>query len=161
MDDLTKEMAAEVLGVPFVEDGPTPKGCAPSDENATCRVPQSFLNQALVPQSGRGMPNPNGTALRRAVREGRQDRDLPARPAERIHPDDGQPSSPTCAKRRRRSQDPVPGAADRRGWERALVEERVRDLMLGDNPTVAPYAKTGEVHLRVTARAGRNPKRTP
>ena len=25
--------------------------------------------------------------------------------------------------------------------------------MQGDNPTVAPYAKTGEVHLRVTARA--------
>jgi nicotinamide-nucleotide amidase len=33
----------------------------------------------------------------------------------------------------------------------SLVEERVRDLMASENPTVAPYAKTGEVHLRITA----------
>jgi nicotinamide-nucleotide amidase len=39
------------------------------------------------------------------------------------------------------------------GMGEAMVEDRVKDLMAGDNPTVAPYAKTGEVHLRVTARA--------
>ena len=33
------------------------------------------------------------------------------------------------------------------------VEDRVRDLGAGDNPTLAPYAHTGEVHLRLTARA--------
>jgi nicotinamide-nucleotide amidase len=35
----------------------------------------------------------------------------------------------------------------------SLVEEQVKDLMQSDNPTVAPYAKLSEVHLRVTARA--------
>ncbi|MDR3690359.1 MAG: competence/damage-inducible protein A [Fimbriimonas sp.] len=39
------------------------------------------------------------------------------------------------------------------GLGESLVEERVRDLMDGENPTVAPYAQTAECHLRVTARA--------
>ena len=39
------------------------------------------------------------------------------------------------------------------GIGESTVEERVRDLIAGTNPTVAPYAKTGEVHLRLTARA--------
>jgi nicotinamide-nucleotide amidase len=34
-----------------------------------------------------------------------------------------------------------------------MLEEQLRDLMHDANPTVAPYAKTGEVHLRITARA--------
>lgn len=39
------------------------------------------------------------------------------------------------------------------GMGESHVEERVRHLMDGDNPTVAPYAHPGEVHLRLTARA--------
>ena len=39
------------------------------------------------------------------------------------------------------------------GVGESSVEEQVKDLMDDPNPTVAPYAKTGEVHLRVTARA--------
>lgn len=39
------------------------------------------------------------------------------------------------------------------GMGESQVEELVRSLMDGGNPTVAPYAHPGEVHLRVTARA--------
>jgi nicotinamide-nucleotide amidase len=39
------------------------------------------------------------------------------------------------------------------GMGESLVEERVAHLMKGDNPTLAPYAHPGEVHLRMTARA--------
>ncbi|AIE85942.1 competence/damage-inducible protein A [Fimbriimonas ginsengisoli] len=39
------------------------------------------------------------------------------------------------------------------GMGESHVEERVRALMDAENPTVAPYAHTGEVHLRITARA--------
>jgi nicotinamide-nucleotide amidase len=35
----------------------------------------------------------------------------------------------------------------------SAVEERTRTLMEAENPTVAPYAHLGEVHLRLTARA--------
>ncbi len=39
------------------------------------------------------------------------------------------------------------------GLGESTVEERIRDIGHGENPTVAPYAHTGEVHLRLTARA--------
>jgi nicotinamide-nucleotide amidase len=38
------------------------------------------------------------------------------------------------------------------GMGESHVEDLVRDLMDAENPTVAPYAHTGEVHLRLTAR---------
>jgi nicotinamide-nucleotide amidase len=39
------------------------------------------------------------------------------------------------------------------GVGESLTEDAVKDLMLSSNPTVAPYAKLGECHLRITARA--------
>jgi nicotinamide-nucleotide amidase len=33
------------------------------------------------------------------------------------------------------------------------AEKKIESLMASDNPTVAPYAQTGEVHLRITAKA--------
>lgn len=39
------------------------------------------------------------------------------------------------------------------GMGESVVEEAVRDLIHGTNPSVAPYAKPGEVHLRITALA--------
>ncbi|HMS54230.1 MAG TPA: competence/damage-inducible protein A [Fimbriimonadaceae bacterium] len=39
------------------------------------------------------------------------------------------------------------------GIGESMVEERLRDLMQADNPTIAPYAKPGEVHLRISALA--------
>ncbi len=40
------------------------------------------------------------------------------------------------------------------GIGEASVQERLTDLMAGENPTIAPYAKLAEVELRLTARAG-------
>ncbi len=34
----------------------------------------------------------------------------------------------------------------------SVVEDRLKDLLASTNPTIAPYAKPGEVHLRLTAR---------
>ena len=39
------------------------------------------------------------------------------------------------------------------GIGESTVEEMVKDLMNGENPTVAPYAQPAECHLRVTAKA--------
>jgi nicotinamide-nucleotide amidase len=39
------------------------------------------------------------------------------------------------------------------GMPEATVAELVADLLQGENPTVAPYAKPGEVHVRITASA--------
>ncbi len=156
MDDLTKEMVAEVLGDGFVED--TAHSQWLRDRYAkmgVSRPPESVVKQALVPRHGRGIPNPNGTALGALFdKDGKIAICLPGPPNELI---------PMC------EQTVEPYLRERTAGERlviqsrtlrviglgeSLVEERVRDLMLADNPSVAPYAKTGEVHLRVTARAG-------
>jgi nicotinamide-nucleotide amidase len=39
------------------------------------------------------------------------------------------------------------------GQGESTVEAQIRDLMDSDSPSVAPYAHTGEVHLRLTAKA--------
>jgi nicotinamide-nucleotide amidase len=39
------------------------------------------------------------------------------------------------------------------GIGESMVEAKIRRLIDGANPSVAPYAKLGEIHLRVTARA--------
>ncbi len=40
------------------------------------------------------------------------------------------------------------------GIGESLLESKVEDLLKGANPTVAPYASTGEARLRITAKAG-------
>ncbi len=88
-DDLTKEVVAEVLGDTFVEDAAHTKWL---QDRAALRgwqnLPPSFAKQALVPVHGRGIPNPQGTALGALFEKGRQDRHLPAGAAERADPDD-------------------------------------------------------------------------
>jgi len=39
------------------------------------------------------------------------------------------------------------------GMGESMVEQKLGELTAGDRPTVAPYAKPGEVHLRLTAKA--------
>src|SRR5437879_11240677 len=38
------------------------------------------------------------------------------------------------------------------GEGESAVEERIKDLLQQTEPTIAPYAKLGEVHLRLTAK---------
>ena len=155
MDDLTKEMAAEVLGVSLVED---PEHAAWlrgfSRERGWAEPPASFTKQALVPQSGRGLPNPNGTALGALFEtNGKAVLCLPGPPNELV-PMAEQSVEPYLRERTSGERQVIRSRTLRVvGAGESLVEERVRDLMQGANPTVAPYAKTGEVHLRVTARA--------
>ena len=155
MDDLTKEMAAEVLAVPLVEDAAHAEWLAGlGRERGWPQVPESFAKQALVPQSGRGLPNPNGTALGALFeKSGKVVICLPGPPNELI-PMAEQSVEPYLREKTAGRRSVIRSRTLRIvGMGESSIEERVRDLMLASNPTVAPYAKTGEVHLRVTARA--------
>jgi len=44
------------------------------------------------------------------------------------------------------------------GYGESVVEERIRDLIHGSNPSVGTYAKADGVHLRLTARAATEPE---
>jgi len=154
-DDLTKEMVAEVLGDTFVEDAAHTKWL---QDRATLRgwgnLPPSFAKQALVPVHGRGIPNPQGTALGALFEmSGKIAICLPGPPNELI-PMTNQSVEPYLSGKTSGSRSVIQSRTLRiAGMGESLVEEKARDLMASDNPTVAPYAKTSEVHLRITARA--------
>ncbi len=154
-DDLTKEAVADVLGDVFVEDE---AHAAWLQERSTGRgwgnLPPSFWKQALVPKHGRGIANPTGTALGALFeRDGKIAICLPGPPNELI-PMTEQSVEPYLREKTSGERTVLVSRTLRiAGMGESMVEERTRDLMASSNPTVAPYAKTGEVHLRITARA--------
>lgn len=156
MDDLTKEAVAEELGVPLIPD---PEQLARLRDIAAGRedIPDSFFGQALAPQAPHGyaIPNPNGTAPGVWIEAaGKIAICLPGPPNELI---------PMM------QESVVPQIAARLGGGRSVIRSRVlhivgigesrieemtRDLLLSENPTVAPLAGLAECKLRITARAG-------
>ncbi len=154
-DDLTKEAVADVLGDVFVEDE---AHAAWLRERSVGRgwgtLPESFWKQALVPKSGRGIPNPTGTALGALFeKDGKIAVCLPGPPNELI-PMTEQSVEPYLRERTSGERTVLVSRTLRiAGMGESVVEDQAGDLMTSDNPTVAPYAKTGEVHLRITARA--------
>ena len=154
-DDLTKEVVAEVLGDTFVEDTAHTQWL---QERASLRgwqdLPPSFAKQALVPAHGRGIPNPQGTALGALFEIGGKIAICLPGPPNELIPMTNQSVEPYLTEKTSGSRSVILSRTLRiAGMGESVVEERAKDLMASDNPTVAPYAKTGEVHLRITARA--------
>ena len=154
-DDLTREVVAAALNVPLRYDAEHRARLAEMAKQRNWDVmPPSFLKQAQIPSAGRGIPNPNGTALG-AIFEtnGKIAICLPGPPSELIPMLDAS-VEPYLLRRTAGTRTTIHSRVMRViGIGEPAAEERVKDLIAGTNPTVAPYAKTGEVHLRVTARA--------
>lgn len=152
MDDITRDVLSEVTGVPLVFSEEIAGQLREFFERRGRTLLESQLRQAYVPSRGRALPNPNGTAPGLLF-------DIPPKLAIALPGPPGE-FIPIL------ENEVLPFLRERTGGEvihsrvvrvcglgEAMVEDRVKDLMTGDNPTVAPYAKTSEVHLRVTARA--------
>ncbi|MGI4791785.1 MAG: competence/damage-inducible protein A [Janthinobacterium lividum] len=154
-DDLTKEMVAEVLGDTFIEDAAHSQWLR---DRVSVRgwqdLPPSFWKQALVPLHGRGIPNPQGTALGALFEIGGKIAICLPGPPNELIPMTQQSVEPYLSEKTSGSRTVIQSRTLRIvGIGESLVEEKAQDLMQSSNPTVAPYAKTGEVHLRITARA--------
>jgi len=155
MDDLTKEISAEVLGVTLVVDPDIKQRLLDFSARRAIALPDSFLKQALVPaDGGYPLPNPNGTAPGMLVeRGGKTIICLPGPPNELI-PMVEQSVVPYIAEKSGDKRSVIKSRILRIiGVGESLAEDAVKDLTLSANPTVAPYAKLGECHLRITARA--------
>lgn len=151
-DDLTKEAAADVLGMGLRMDDHSMnrievyfagRGLAMTDNNR---------KQALVPEGGIAVDNENGTAPGLILeKDGKRVILLPGPPNELI-PMFENSIVPYL-------NELEPGTIYSRTVKLCGVGESKAETMIADllaaqsNPTIAPYAKTGEVHLRVTARA--------
>lgn len=153
-DDLTKEAAAAVLGLDLVEDTHTRARIEEYFKNGIHSVPtDNNWKQALVPEGARVIDNHNGTAPGLILKSSDNKTVilLPGPPNE-LYPMFEQDIRPYLSKM-------TPEVIYSRtvkigGMGESYVAHEIDDMLRSQtNPTIAPYAKTGEVHLRVTARA--------
>ena len=153
-DDLTKETVAQVCARRLTEDAGSLSRIEEYFRERGLRMTDNNRKQALVPEGALVVDNDNGTAPGLILeKDGKRIILLPGPPNELI-PMFEKKIAPYLL-----SLDPDgPSVIYSRtvkicGLGESGVEAMITDLEALSNPTVAPYAKTGEVHLRVTARA--------
>lgn len=169
-DDLTKETVAEVLGRKLVMDehsrerildyfnrvqyqnvGKASDGKA-MESKAFAKITDNNWKQALMIENCIVVDNDNGTAPGYIVEEGeKRILLLPGPPSEMI-PMFDHAMFPYLKKLQNKVY--VSKMVKVCGIGESLAETMLLDLIQGQsNPTIAPYAKSGEVHFRVTASA--------
>jgi nicotinamide-nucleotide amidase len=150
-DDITVAVLADVMGEPLQERAAVREHLEAYFARRQRAMAASNLKMALFPPSAELIPNPAGTAFGLAVScQQALVVCFPGVPIE-LH-------TMWQAWARPRLQARATGVIESVllryvGIGEAQLAERVADLLEAENPTVAPYAGDGEVHLRVTARA--------
>ena len=152
-DDLTVAAVADALGLPMERN-----------EEAWTHVQEFFRRrnrpltsqqqkQAMMPRGARMIPNTRGSAPGVIVEhEGKTLIFTPGVPREMKGMIEDH-VVPYLRARGLAGSDVIRSRILRVALGESIVEDRVRDLMRGGtNPTIAPYAHTGECHLRITAR---------
>ena len=148
-DDLTKEIVADALGLPLVEDVAQMASIEGFFLRRGLPLGESNKKQAMVPQGCTVLYNENGTAPGCFIRHGEKAVALLPGPPRELTPMLERSLLPLLA--------PFGSGV--------IVSHYVRTVRLGEsrmaelagafldmeNPTVAPYAKEGEAYLRVSA----------
>lgn len=151
-DDLTKETAAKVLGRNLYLHEPSKEAIAAFFRKRGIEITENNWKQAMVPEGCIVLDNPNGTAPGMIIEDnGRHVVLMPGPPGEMI------PMFENAVMPYLNSLQPgiiYSQTVKVCGVGESKVESMIEDLIREQsNPTIATYAKTGEVHLRVTARA--------
>lgn len=151
MDDLTRECIAEALGDTLSRDADYEASLRKWFADRNYPFTENNAKQADVPASGRMIPNPNGTAPGLLCeKDGRIVIAMPGPKGE---------FNPMAEGYVRTFLSQLGGGVIHSrvlrviGIGESKAETLLADLMEAANPTVAPYAHTGEVHLRITAQA--------
>ena len=152
-DDLTKEVCAEVMGFPLVEDTHTHERIEEYFRNNIYKViPDNNWKQAIVPAGCIVLDNDNGTAPGLILEKYGKSAILLPGPPNELYPLFMNQVFPYLQKLQpeviRSQMVKICGVGE------SQVEDKILDLIdKQQNPTIATYAKTGEVHIRVTAKA--------
>ena len=151
-DDLTKETAAKVCGRPLYLHEPSKKAIEKFFADRGTEPTENNWKQAMLPQGAIVMENHNGTAPGAIIEtESARVILLPGPPNE-LYPMFEESAAPYLASLN--SQALSSTTVKICGVGESKAETMVKDLIDGQtNPTIATYAKTGEVHIRVTAGA--------
>lgn len=152
-DDITKEVTARLFSRELYEDAHTKERIAGYfRQMKTAGVTENNWKQALVPEGAIVVDNHNGTAPG-LIMEGEEKTAilLPGPPNE-LKPMFEEAIAPYLNKLQ--PEGIYSKMIKLCGIGESKAETMITDLMEAQtNPTIAPYAKTGEVHLRVTAKA--------
>ena len=151
-DDLTKETAAKAFNVELVMDEEAKNNIVTILTNRGIDITNNNFKQPLVPKGSIVLYNKNGTAPGIIMEEaGKVVIMLPGPPNEFVPMVDDQ-VVPYFLKKG--TNDVIYSRVVKLvGVGESKVAEEISDLIAMTNPTVATYAKTGEVHIRVTASA--------
>lgn len=151
-DDLTKETAAKVCKKKLIEDENTKKRIKNYFARTKRKPSDNNWKQALVPEGAIVVDNDNGTAPGIIMEiDGKTIILLPGPPNELIP----MVNSKIVPYLKNKMPNTILSAMVKIcGIGESKAESMVRDLIdQQTNPTIATYAKTGEVHIRVTASA--------
>lgn len=151
-DDLTKETAAKLFGKKLVRDPHTRERIQAYFKKRGKRVTDNNWKQALVPEGAIVLDNDNGTAPGLIMEVNQKTIILlPGPPGELKPLFEGKVYPYLQAKTDKVIKSQVVKIC---GVGESMVESMIKDMIdVQKNPTIATYAKTGEVHVRVTAEA--------
>jgi len=154
-DDITAAAVAEVMAADLVADEAAAERIRSFARQRGLKALDGLLKQARVPRGSIVVTNPVGTAPGFIlVRDGKAVIALPGVPAE-MKAMAEQTVLPYLGGRVQREGAAVILSRVLRlaGLGESQAEAEIADLLGSRNPTVAPLAKTYEVHLRISARA--------
>src|SRR2546425_11609985 len=152
-DDLTVAAVAATLGLDLVSNEAVADHIRRFFETRG-RIPSSTVyKQALVPRGAHVIPNDRGTAP--GVHIDHRGRSIFMMPGVPYEMQGMMENYVLPALRDRTGLTVIRSRVLRITAEgESAIEERVKELLQQTEPTIAPYAKLGEVHLRLTAKGG-------
>ncbi len=157
-DDITRERLAEVTDRPLVLDEESLAHIEDFFRGRGVVMPPGNRKQAMVPRGAVSIPNPAGTARGVLLEIGRQTVILLPGPPRELLPMTRGTVIPYLRERLERAGERAvirSRVLKLVGIGESAAEEEIAAIMAGQgNPTVAPLAGDGEVHFRITAKAG-------
>ena len=152
-DDITKEASAAAIGMELLPDEESARRIREFFARRNVPLLERNLKQAVRPTSGFAIQNDVGTAPGAVFeKDNKVVICLPGPPGE------FKPMVAETVRSYLRSKQGLAAATITSrvlrlcGIGESAAEEKVRDLLHGENPTIAPLAHLGEVHLRITAK---------
>ena len=151
-DDLTKEAICHAMGLNLVEDTYTIEKIKSFFIKMNRPMAECNLKQGMVPVGGMILENGNGTAPGLIIEKDKKIVILMPGPPNEMKP---MLDNQVCPYLVTKSDNIIQSKTIKIvGVGESDVQDRLKDLFDAQtNPTVAPYAKESEVHLRVTAKA--------
>lgn len=151
-DDLTREIAAAYFGVGMAYDAEALQSIENYYAQTGRTVTEAIRKQAYIPMGAKCLQNHHGTAAGVLMNKNGKTLVLLPGPPREMQPMFLENIPDYLAQKTSRII--LSKTVHIFGMGEAMVEEKLRDFMqTHSNPTLAPYAKDGEVQLRVTCSA--------